>query len=150
MDLLELFQSSAFIWFIIGIVFIIIEWLTPQFILIFFATGAWLTSLMLIITPTSLDNQLILFLSSSIISLISLHKIVKKKFFRGKSVNNDQEIIGKIATVIHEFGTDSYGKVEFKGTLWIASSNENLKKDDKVKITGYDSIRLQVRKLSSS
>ena len=153
MVLLEFSQFLILAWFITGLIFIVLEWFIPKFIFIFFTLGAWLTSLMLIITPTTLDNQLFFFCFSSISMLILLHNLVKKKKIWGiKSTEEPsirREFIGKMVMVIQDFDSDGFGKVEFKGAKWSATCKEKAKKGDKVKIVGYDSILLHVKKYSS-
>ena len=98
----------------------------------------------------SLIVQIIIFITSSVLSLIFLRKTFSK-LFRG-NVSGDKvlkdEFIGKKALVIHEIVPDSLnGKVEFNGTNWEAKSDIFIEKGTVVEIIERKDLKLIVKPL---
>jgi len=140
-------MSDPLIWFIIAILLLIGEFLAPGIVLLFFAIGAALLSGITLVFDISLITQLILFLSSSILSLLALRSKFKNTFFGNlrKAKNND-EFIGKIVEVKRVIKPNEVGKIELNGTLWNAQSEDNLQIGDKVMIIERKNLTLKVSK----
>lgn len=143
------FFTPAVIWFLVGLVLLLLELAIPGLIIIFFGVGAWITSLcLLVFKDMGINPQLVIFLLSSIALLALLRKYLKKKFF-GEKVEKEEvledEFIGKTALVKTAISPDHKGKVEFKGTLWGASSDEEIPEGVTVKIIDKESITLIVK-----
>ncbi len=148
MDMQEFFTPPV-IWFLIGLVLLLLELAIPGLIVIFFGVGAWFTALCLKFFDIGINVQLFIFLTSSILSLAVLRKYLKNKFFReNTSVINDldDEFIGKTATAETSLKTGIVGKIIFKGTTWNAISDSDIEIGKQVKITGKESITLHVTK----
>jgi membrane protein implicated in regulation of membrane protease activity len=144
---METFFNLSLMWFLLGLVMILLELLIPGLIIIFFGFGAILTGTLSFMFDISLNYQIIIFLTSSILSLLLLRKYINNKFFNQKRNGNhslDDEFINKQAIAIVDFEPNGIGKVEFKGTNWNATSSDKIKKGELVKITGKDSINLKV------
>ena len=133
-------------WFIIGLALFLCELIIPGFFIFFFGLGAWVTALVCMIgNPDSITNwQIIIFAITSLLSLIALRRIIQKKFFYSKGNQSEEvedEFTGKEAKALINFGPESAGKVEFKGTTWKAESQSQIKEnqtviiDKKVNIT---------------
>lgn len=143
----ELLMQKELIWFIIGLVLLLLEFVFPGLVLIFFGVGAWITSISAYLFDLSLDTQLIIFIISSLISLAALRKLLKEKYM---DVGNDdqnhlaEDFVGKKATAITNFKVGERGKVEFRGSYWEASANVDIKEGQTVIITGINSIKLIV------
>ena len=141
------------IWFIIGLILIILEFGIPGIITVFFGIGAWLVVILLLMFDIPLNLQIIIFIIGSVVPLILLRRSFIK-LFRGKSLSgnvdsDDQaDFIGSRATVTEEITPDTRGRVEFRGSTWTAESEETLTKGTRVEIIDKKNITLSVKSLS--
>ena len=146
------FFTPAVIWFLVGLVLLLLELAIPGLIIIFFGVGAWITSLsLLIFKGLGINPQLIIFLLSSIFLLALLRKYLRKRFFgetKEKEEVLEDEFIGKIAQVKSSITPNIPGKIEFKGTHWSATSNEEIPEGSSVEIIDKDNITLKVKKIN--
>lgn len=134
-------------WFFIGLVLFIFELLTPGFFIFFFGLGAWVTALICLIGDPGINLQIIVFATISVLSLISLRKIIKKKLFYNKGNASDaieDEFTGRNAIAKNDFGLEKTGKVEFKGTDWNSRSTSEIKKGQTVVIIEKENFTLIV------
>ncbi len=148
---MDIFLHAAVIWFIIGFVLFLLEFVIPGLILFFFATGAWIVAILTLFFDLSINFQLIIFVISSVITIILLRNWVKKLIY-GKNHSRElleDEFIGKTARAVSAISPGENGKIEFKGTSWPASSKDNIETGENVTIVGNESILLIVKKISS-
>jgi membrane protein implicated in regulation of membrane protease activity len=139
--------NDAVIWFCIGFAFFVLEFLIPGFILFFFGIGAWFVAVLSLFFDVSINVQIVLFISSSIVTVLLFRKWIKKKLGM-TGVNSsqlDDEFIGKIGRAETSIIPGSNGKVEFKGTSWDATSNDVISAGENVIITETRSILLVVK-----
>lgn len=139
--------TKEVIWFIIGMVFFLIELAVPGIILLFFGIGAWITALCCLFFDISLNVQLITFLLSSTISLLTLRRFLRRKYMNVKndgSADLESEYIGKTAIALEDFNAEKTGKVSFKGSTWEAIATREISKGQNLVITGFESIKLFV------
>jgi membrane protein implicated in regulation of membrane protease activity len=144
----EFFMRPDLFWFLLGLVFFLLELMIPGFVIIFFGLGAWLTSLICLIANPGLDLQIIIFSITSILSLLLLRKMVTKKFFKegGEAPETlGDEFISKEAVALEDIASGTRGRVEFKGTPWTATPDEDIKKGQIVRIIAKESINLIVK-----
>lgn len=119
-----------FIWFALGIIFIISELFIPGFTIFFFGCGAILTAVVGLFVPSVANNyvlQLAIWISSSVLSLIFLRKRFSNTFTGKLHKNQTDTFIGKKAIVIDEIDTNSAGRISIRGTSWNAESKEGEK-----------------------
>jgi membrane protein implicated in regulation of membrane protease activity len=146
----SIFARPELLWFLIGLVLFLLELIVPGFIIFFFGIGAWITALIcLIITPVKdmTNFQIIIFAVTSVLSLITFRRLLKKKFFYSRDNNADaveDEFTGKEGVAITDFGKDRKGKVEFKGTRWNAESESEIKENQTVIIIKKENLVLTV------
>jgi len=141
--------DPALIWFGIGFVFFLLEFLIPGFILFFFGIGAWVVAIVSLFLDISLNTQIILFISSSLFTVILFRNWIKRKF-GSLGVNSTQledEFIGKVGKAETSIVPGLGGKVEFKGTRWDAISEDIISAGENVLITETKSILLIVKSL---
>ncbi len=144
----SVFAKPEVVWFIIGLVLALLEFLIPGLIVLFFGVGAWITAICYLLFEPGLNGQILIFIISSLLALFLLRKSLKKMFFKENPDREDtleDEFIGRIAVVEETIHQDKPGKVEFKGTNWSAVSDETIKKGRRVKIIGKESIILRVK-----
>jgi membrane protein implicated in regulation of membrane protease activity len=135
---MEFFLSAYLIWFIIGLLFIILEMSIPGFVLIFFGAGSWLTAICTYFFDLQIETQILIFLVASVISVLFLRKIFMKTMI-GKTDDNisdglDDNATGHIATVTKDIKPDSPGEIKYRGSFWSTSSDTDTATGTKVRI----------------
>ena len=76
MSIIEIFLKPEVIWFIIGLALLISEFILPGVVIIFFGIGAWVTTIFILIFGISLNYQLVVFISTSLLSLALLRNFI--------------------------------------------------------------------------
>ncbi|SFG65864.1 NfeD family protein [Pedobacter insulae] len=141
--------NNAVIWFCIGFVFFLLEFVFPGFVLFFFGVGAWVVAIASFFFDLSLNTQVLLFIVSSLASVLLFRNWIKRKF-GSSDVNSSEledEFVGKTAIAETAISPDAKGKVEFKGTSWDATSDEFIAAGESVLITATKSILLIVKSI---
>ena len=148
---MESFLSPEVIWFVIGLLFFLLEFAVPGFILFFFGVGAWVVAVVTLFTDISLNTQLVIFLTSSLLTVALFRNWVKNKLGMMKAAPQmlPDEIIGKTARAETIIMPGKPGKVYFKGSLWPASSIDTIAQGEEVTVTGHESILLFVKSSKS-
>lgn len=144
---MESLLNAAVIWIIIGFVLFLLEFVLPGLILFFFAVGAWIVAILCLFIDLSINQQLIIFLLSSIVSILLLRKWFSKILWKRKHSTElmEDEFLGKIGKAETAISPGENGKVDFKGTTWQAASEDFIEKGENVFIIGNDSILLKVK-----
>ncbi len=122
--------SAAFIWFLVGVAFLVSELMVPGFILVFFAAGSWVTALFTWQLDIGLTFQITIFVISSLVLLFALRKIGLKTF-RGKALDNDDERptdakIGRTAIVTQAIAPNAPGEIKVMGSFWRATAETEI------------------------
>lgn len=142
--------SPIIIWFIVGLVLILMEFVIPGLVIVFFGLGAWVTAVLVAIFPEmAFWVQMMIFTVFSVATLVLLRRSLKKRFFsdqEGAESEGVDDYIGKTAVVVEDI-RDGEGKVDFRGTSWSAISDEDIPKGSKVKIIEKESIKLKVESI---
>ena len=147
----DLLQPSV-VWFILGLILIVLEFIIPGLITVFFGIGAWIVALITLILPIPIVLQLVIFIVCSILSLILLRNWFKSFFTdrMGHGISGDldtDEFLYQKAVVTQEITPEKKGKVEFHGTQWTAEAYEKIPKGKTVEIIDKKSITLIVRSI---
>jgi membrane protein implicated in regulation of membrane protease activity len=150
MESLKEYLKPELIWFLIGLMLLILEFALPGLIIFFFGVGACIVALVCLITDIGLNAQLIIFIISSVLSLLCLRKWLKGIFMghivsKQDMTENLEEFIGQRAVVKEKITPETPGKVEFHGTNWEALADEEITEGTIVNIIGKDNITLKVR-----
>jgi membrane protein implicated in regulation of membrane protease activity len=145
--------SPTLVWFLVGLVLILMEIPVPGVILVFFGLGAWLVAIATALGLTeALSTQLLLFAFSSLFLLFLLRRWVRRRFHG--HVTGEQnpdvdwnEFVGRPVLVLEDIPAGGAGgHVEFKGASWSAVSDEALQKGDQAEIEAVEGITLRVKK----
>ncbi|HUU15996.1 MAG TPA: NfeD family protein [Sedimentisphaerales bacterium] len=150
MDTIKDFLRPEIIWFLIGLALLVMEFALPGLIIAFFGVGAWIVALVCLITDIGINTQLIIFIVSSVLSLLFLRRWLKGVFL-GHTVSkqnlaeNLEEFIGQKAVVKETIKPKTGGKVEFHGTNWLAEADEEIAEETVVEIIGKENITLKVK-----
>jgi membrane protein implicated in regulation of membrane protease activity len=150
MDTIKDFLRPEIIWFLIGLALLIMEFVLPGLIIAFFGVGAWIVALVCLITDIGINTQLIIFILSSVLSLMCLRKWLKGIFLGHTASKQDlkqnlEEFIGQRAVVKEKIKPKAGGKVEFHGTNWAARADEEIAEGTIVEVVGKDNITLKVK-----
>ncbi|MEE8398578.1 MAG: NfeD family protein [Desulfobacterales bacterium] len=142
--------NPPLIWFMAGLVLVLMEFVNPGIVMIFFGVGAWVVAFVLLFTGISLNMQLSIFLIVSILLLLFLRKWLKT-LIQGRSVSSDAEqmtfdqFFGRKAVVTHAVTPETPGRVEFQGSYWKAESTETIAQGASVEIIDKNNITLIVK-----
>ena len=152
METIKDFLKPEVVWFLIGLVLLVMEFVLPGLIIAFFGVGAWVVALVCLITDIGINTQLAIFIVCSVLSLLVLRRWVKGIFLghagsRQDLKQNLEEFIGQRAVVKEKIVPKLGGKVEFHGTDWEARSDEEITEGTVVEIVGKDNITLRVKAL---
>ncbi len=136
------------VWFLIAILLIVIEATTFNLITIWFALGAIATMFVSIIFPDQVGIQLVVFLSVSILMVITIRNYAVKKFKATTIKTNVNSLIGKKCIVTRTIEEFKYGEVKVDGNYWTAKSenNETIEENSVVEIIEVSGVKLIVRK----
>lgn len=140
--------TSALYWFITGVMLLLLEMAVPGFILFFFGVGAWVTALLSWLMPLGISSQILIFTVSSVVSLLTLRRLVQRTFI-GDSVSTDDpdELAEKGAhvEVVEEIIPPAEGKVKYSGTTWRAVSDTSLRAGALAEIVAQDGLVMKVK-----
>lgn len=144
---------AEIIWFIAGLVMILLEFTQPGLVIVFFGAGAWVVSLLTYLDILeTLRSQLLVFGGVSVGLLLGLRRWVKGKFYGHIGAKQDltrnlDEFTGKQVTVLQDvIPGKAGGQVEFKGTSWSAVSDQEIKKGETAAIAEMDGLTLVIKK----
>ena len=145
--MIDLPISPILAWFLIGIAFYSIELALPGFVVFFFGIGAWCAALGVYIFDVSLTTQLVLFLTTSILSLLVLRSYLQKIFLGGEKEEEDGVSLNSTpsnGTVIEEIIPPAEGKVKYAGSFWRASAEEYIAAGTVVQIVEQHDLLVKV------
>ena len=141
--------NAELVWFIIGLVLLLLEFTLPGIIIFFFGIGAWITGLVCFFVDIDVNVQLIIFLVSSVVLLLLFRKRIKGMFEKKEgeypNLESPDEFRGRKVKVVREIAPDSPGKVEFRGTQWAAEADVSISEGATVEIVDKSNITLKVK-----
>ena len=152
MDAIKDFLRPEIIWFLVGLALLIMEFAMPGLIIAFFGIGACIVAIVCLITDIGINTQLVIFMASSVLSLLCLRRWLKGIFLGHVKSKQDmtqdlQEFVGERAIVKEKITPKAGGKVELHGTNWIAEAEEEIAEGTTVEIIGKENITLIVKAL---
>ena len=142
--------DAKMIWFIAGLAMILLEFVAPGVVVVFFGVGAWVVAgCMWLGLIDSVPAQCGTFAISSLLLLFALRRYVTT-WFVGAATNGggnvEEEFIGRTVRVTRAIGGgDATGKVEFKGAEWNALCEEELQPGRFATVTRRDGLNLIVK-----
>jgi membrane protein implicated in regulation of membrane protease activity len=143
---MDILYNAAVLWFIAGFIFFLLEFVIPGLILFFFAVGAWVVAIVCLFIDPSINTQLILFLATSLSTILLFRNWVKKLIWNKQLPSEiEDEFIGKTARSETYIAPGQNGKIVFRGTMWDAKSEDYITKGEEVRIIGNESIVLIVK-----
>jgi membrane protein implicated in regulation of membrane protease activity len=142
------------VWLIIAGIFAALEVLTPGFVLLWFAVGALVASVLAMLGIGSVAIQMIVFLVVSVVMVIASRTILEKFFTRkreGSKLRSGAEtMIGQIGTVVESSrGALNEGAVKIYGSIWTAFPAEGewpLEEGESVSVERIEGNSIYVRR----
>ena len=136
---MNIFEYTYLIWFFIGLGFFVLEISAPGFIVFFFGLGSWIVAITLGLLKINLNlnEQIILFVVTSLISLILLRAYLKNIFYGDQRIRNfkkDTDNENMHAIVSKTIKANEFGEIKFKGTFYQAKSNATIKEGTSVRV----------------
>ena len=144
--------SPVLIWFLSGVVFLVLELMVPGFVVFFFGLGAWCTALALYLYPMAFEYQLLVFLVTSLLLLALLRSAVKKVFLGRSSDKDAMDPSGAFqgtAEVFDDIVPPATGSVKYSGTFWQAEADQPLVRGTVVRILSKNNLILKVAPLQA-
>lgn len=141
----------AMIWIGAGLLLALSELIVPGFVIIFFGFGAILTGLLTLCFNMPEWLQCLLFTISSVASLLILRRYLPN-IFGGKEEKVEElpaeslECEGQIARVVDKIEPGLVGSIMFQGSVWKATSEDNLPAGEDVVIVKRSNITFVVKK----
>jgi len=147
--------DPALYWLIIGVMLFFLEMAVPGFVLFFFALGALVTALVAWLTPVSVAWQLALFISASLVSLLSLRGVIQKKFLSSTSDAEDDEmdedvflaVAGERGVVSMTISPPAEGQIKYSGTFWKATADEQIEEGEIISVVKQEGLVIHVEKV---
>ena len=143
--------SPVLAWFLIGILFYVVELVLPGFIVFFFGIGAWCTALAVYLADISTSAQLGVFLVTSLATLFLLRKYLQTVFI-GSTQHDDAPVqaepVADTGVVAVDIRPPGQGKVKYGGSFWKAVADEPISAGTTVKIISQNNLEVKVRPLS--
>jgi len=152
MEWLKDVLTPELIWFLVGFVLVLCEFVIPGLVIVFFAVGAWIVAAVCFFKPLGLNAQLGVFIASSVLSLLVARRWLKGVFKGFGAAKQDmsvdmEDFVGQRAVVTQAITPTMPGKVEFHGTAWNAQARAEIGEGVTVEITGKENLTLKVRTL---
>jgi membrane protein implicated in regulation of membrane protease activity len=138
------------IWFFVGLLLLFIELVVPGLVIAFFAFGAWVVAGIQLFRPMTINEQLALFIASSVLSLILARSWLKGLFMgyvsSRQAPNTDLvDFVGERAVVTQKITPKLPGKVDLHGTPWLAAADAEIAEGSVVEVTAKDNLTLKVK-----
>lgn len=129
------------IWFLLGIGLAFLELYLPGFIVLFLGIGCWVTAGALLLWDLSPTQQILLFITTAVISLLFLRKWLMR-IFRGVSSDKQDEDFddfpqGVHVTVLKTITPTENGRIQYRGTTWYATAEETIEEGKTAEIIKY-------------
>lgn len=145
-------MEASFFWMALAVALLVGEALTLGVFMLFFGFGALITGLALYILPLSFSAQILVFLFSSVCTLLLMRNTMRAWLVpKNKSVTTDnlEDIVGRRAIVAEDIDPPKFGLVDLKGTNWKAMADKKLMKGSTVEVIGRDNLVLKVKLISN-
>lgn len=138
---MEALLPTWLIWFILGFVFVFLELFLPGFILLFFAIGCLVTTLIVLIWDLNLALQILIFTGVSVTSLLLLRNWMMQTFRGASDSLHEQDFDdfpeGEHVQVLKTITPDKNGRIMYRGSTWEAAAEEIIESGETVEIVTY-------------
>jgi len=146
----DILLKPELIWFLVGFVLLMFEFALPGLIIFFFGVGAWIVAAVCLVTEVTLNTQLLIFITSSILSLVFLRTWLKGIFLGHSKSKQDMtqdlhEFVGEHAVVMEKITAALPGKIELHGTHWAAQADHEINEGMTVEVISKENLTFKVK-----
>ncbi len=147
-------ENLAVLWLIVGTILLVLEFVVPGVVLLFFGIGAWGVMAVVYFFDIPFVWQLIIFLGISLISLFFLRKWVMQILHRTPKTDAENSIVTKDyigkTVITQEIVNEQKGSVAFQGSYWqarIQEAGEAIPSGTRVRIVAVETTIFIVEKV---
>jgi membrane protein implicated in regulation of membrane protease activity len=141
--------SPVLIWFLVGVLFFVIELILPGFILFFLGVGAWCAAAVLAVMHLHLTAQLLIFLITSLLTLVLLRSRLRSIFI-GKASEEDPVSTPATGVVTDAIAPPADGRVKYGGSFWRAVADEPIAEGTVVLVVEQKDLTIKVQSLDET
>lgn len=134
-------------WLAIFIVLLVIEFSTVNLVSIWFAISA-IIAMIIAAIGVDISIQILVFTICGVLLLICTRDWAKKQTKNRNVKTNYEAIIGKNGIALEDIKKENKGYVKVEGLEWSAQASEEIKKDEKIKVTDIEGAHLKIKKYS--
>ena len=136
-------------WIVFGLILLLVELLTGTFFVLTLAISAIFVGIISLIMIISFNSELTLWIVFSLIGIAIWYKLLRNK--KTPKVGQSNYKFNTLGTVVKEIDPNKRGKVVFDipvlgNTTWIATSDQLIKKGERVKIVEVNGELIKVRR----
>lgn len=139
----------VYIWLALTIIFVIIEVATTDIASIWFAAGAFVSTIIAWLFPQAFVLQAVAFAVVTVVTMY-LTKPILTKYLTKKTPTNMDMYIGKNAEAVSDITADKAGRVKVGGLTWQAKSSSSIAKGEVCRIEKIEGASLIVEKITVS
>ena len=146
------YVSAPWIWLYVGAFLMLLEVVTPGFVVFFFGLSACTVAAVAWLAPSlPLAGQLGLFSVFSVLYLLVLRRLVKGVFMgvadsRGAVAG---DYVGRVGKVVETVRPEVPGRILLGDAEWSAACAERLEPGVEVRVVGQDNLTLKVEKINA-
>ncbi|EMJ87165.1 NfeD family protein [Leptospira meyeri] len=148
-----IFANSPYVWIFLGLTLLFSEFLLPGTFVMFLGIGAIFTGILARLMPMEFYTQVIVWVLSSLVSILVGGSFVKRFFKSESSVDPfvKDDFLNQIVPVEMDILVQRHGgKIRFQGTLWDAVSNDSkITKGNYVRILSRENLTFTVERVDS-
>lgn len=144
--------TADWIWLYIGAALMMLELISPGFVVFFFGLAAATTGVLTMFAENAFTTiwQVVTFAGLSIVYLVFLRRVVKKLFsgtVETSASNFEDDFPGKIAVVTEDINTPLSGRVMLGDAEWTAVADSPIEKGVNVRVVVRDNLTLKVERV---
>lgn len=144
--------TADWIWLYIGAALMMLELVSPGFVVFFFGLAAATTGVLTMFAEDAFTTiwQVVTFAGLSIVYLVFLRRVVKKLFsgtVETSASNFEDDFPGKIAVVTEDINTPLSGRVMLGDAEWTAVADAPIEKGVNVRVVVRDNLTLKVERV---
>lgn len=144
--------TADWIWLYIGAALMILELISPGFVVFFFGLAAATTGVLTMFMGDAFTMmwQVLTFAGLSVVYLVFLRRVVKKVFsgtVETSASNFEDDFPGKIAVVTEDINTPLSGRVMLGDSEWTAVADTSIEKGVNVRVVSRDNLTLKVERV---
>jgi membrane protein implicated in regulation of membrane protease activity len=140
-------------WLVGAVAMALLELAVPAFVLIWFALGALLVALMILVLPLlTLTSQLAIWLVASLAMVFSWFKVFKPGLHKTRIGTSDANVLGEVGLLARAVAPFEKGEVRFQKPLlgtdtWPCIADNAIAAGERVKVIAVEGSMLKIDKV---